>query len=65
MQRRRAPAGAGRIIKGPLQVNYAYFDTREQHGIITELIATQLFGKYLASPRPVYTVLGRLQKHDY
>lgn len=53
----------GRIVLGPIRVNYAYFDTREEHGIITELIAAQLFGRYLASPRPLYTFLGRFQRH--
>ena len=55
----------GRINKGPVCANFAYFDTREEHGIILELISMQVFGRYFDSPRPVYTFLGRLQKRPY
>ena len=55
----------GKITTGPVCANYAYFDTRDEHGIITELISMQVFGRYFASTRPVYTLLGRLQKRPY
>lgn len=55
----------GRIVTGPVRANYAYFDTREEHGIILELISMQVFGRYFDSPRPVYTFLGRLQRRPY
>jgi hypothetical protein len=55
----------GRIVTGPVEANYAYFDTRAEHGIIMELISVQVFGRYLESPQGLYTFLGRFKKRPY
>jgi 4-hydroxyphenylpyruvate dioxygenase-like putative hemolysin len=53
----------GYIKQGPMRINFSYFDTVEETGVIVEIMSYTLFGKFhLKPPAAFYHGLGRLQK---
>ncbi len=51
----------GRIRSGPLRINFSYLDTREEFGIISELISIRLLGANGRIPPPLARYMGRRQ----
>ena len=51
----------GRIHSGPATADFSYLDTREEFGIITELISMRFLGLHTRIPAPLARYMGRRQ----
>ena len=51
----------GKLSIGPVTGQFAYFDTRKECGMITELICMQLLGVHIKMPQGIIKRLAGLQ----